>query len=52
MPEPRLLIQVSAAELPVRPQALLVERLACGFLTQSKLSLWTKHGHLPEVGGW
>lgn len=52
VPEPRLLIQVSAVELPARPQALWVERLDCGFLTQSRLYLWAEHGHLPEVGGW
>lgn len=29
-----------------------VERLDCGFTTQSALWMWTEHGHLPEGGGW
>lgn len=29
-----------------------VERLECGFPTQSALWLWAEHGHLPEGGGW
>lgn len=29
-----------------------VERLDCGFLTQSALWLWTEHGYLPEGGCW
>ncbi|MCW1957552.1 MAG: hypothetical protein KIH64_003205 [Mycobacterium sp.] len=29
-----------------------VERLACGFPTQSALWLWAEHGSLPEVGWW
>lgn len=29
-----------------------VERLDCGFTTQSTLWLWTEHGYLPDGGGW
>jgi len=29
-----------------------VERLDCGFPTQSALWLWTEHGYLPEGGWW
>ena len=29
-----------------------VERLECGFSTQSALYLWAKHGLLPQGGGW
>ena len=29
-----------------------IERLECGFATQSALWLWTAHGYLPEGGGW
>lgn len=29
-----------------------VERLDCGFTTQSALWLWTAHGYLPEGGWW
>lgn len=29
-----------------------VERLDCGFPTQSALWLWTQHGYLPDGGGW
>jgi len=29
-----------------------VERLDCGFTTQSTLWLWSEHGYLPDGGGW
>ncbi len=29
-----------------------VERLGCGFPTQSALWLWTEHGYLPDGGWW
>ena len=29
-----------------------IERLDCGFPTQSALWLWSEHGYLPEGGGW
>lgn len=29
-----------------------VERLGCGFATQSALWLWAEHGYLPEGGRW
>jgi hypothetical protein len=29
-----------------------VERLECGFSTQSALYLWAEHGLLPQGGGW